>query len=93
MPYGDFFRERAQGSNVGLMTQKNVREATMTREQEYRQLANSAFSQAAEEESAQLMAQWKILGARYLELADQSKKIDENEAIYDPIPWDRLRRN
>jgi hypothetical protein len=38
------------------MTQKNVREATMTREQEYRQLANSAFSQAAEEESAQLMA-------------------------------------
>ena len=65
----------------------------MTREQEYRQLANSAFNQAAEEESAQLMAQWKILGARYLELADQSKKIDENEAIYDPIPWDRLRRN
>jgi uncharacterized protein YxeA len=75
------------------MTQKNVREATMTREQEYRQLANSAFSQAAEEESAQLMAQWKILGARYLELAHQSKKINENDTFYDPIPWDRLRRN
>jgi hypothetical protein len=65
----------------------------MSREQEYRQLANSAFKQAAEEESAQLMAQWKILGARYLELAVQSKKIDENDPIYDPIPWDRLRRN
>ena len=46
----------------------------MTREQEYRQLANSAFSQAAEEESAQLMAQWKILGARYLELADNRRR-------------------
>ena len=65
----------------------------MSREQEYRELANSAFKQAAEEESAQLMAQWKILGARYLELAVQSKKIDENDPIYDPIPWDRLRRN
>jgi hypothetical protein len=65
----------------------------MSREQEYRQLANSAFKQAAEEESAQLMAQWKILGARYLELAVQSKSIDENDPMYDPIPWDRLRRN
>jgi hypothetical protein len=38
------------------------------------------------------MAQWKILGARYLELAYQSKKIEQNETIYDPIPWDRIRR-
>jgi uncharacterized protein YxeA len=88
-----FIGNARKGSNVGLMTQKNVREATMTREQEYRQLANSAFSQAAEEESAQLMAQWKILGARYSELAHQSKKINENDTVYDPIPWDRLRRN
>jgi hypothetical protein len=65
----------------------------MSREQEYRQLANSAFKQASEEESAQLMAQWKILGARYLELAVQSKKTDENDPNYDPIPWDRLRHN
>jgi hypothetical protein len=65
----------------------------MTREQEYRQLANSAFKHAAEEESAQLMAQWKILGARYLELADQSEKIDESDTLYDPIPWDRLWHN
>jgi uncharacterized protein YxeA len=65
----------------------------MRREEEYKYLANSAFKHAAEEESAQLMAQWKILGARYLELAHQSKKIDGNETIYDPIPWDRLRNN
>jgi hypothetical protein len=65
----------------------------MTREKEYWQLANSAFKNAAEEESAQIMAQWKILGSRYLELAVQSKKIDDNETIYDPIPWDRLRRS
>jgi hypothetical protein len=65
----------------------------VTREQEYKRLANSAFKLAAEEESAQLMAQWRILGARYLELAGQSKKIDENEPSYDPIPWDRLRSN
>ena len=64
----------------------------MARRQEYKQLANSAFKNAAEEESAQLMAQWKILGARYLELARQWK-IDESETIYDPIPWDRLRSN
>ena len=65
----------------------------MKREQEYWELANSAFKYAAEEESVLLMAQWKILGARYMELADQSKKIDHNETAYDPIPWDRLRDN
>ena len=26
------------------------------------------------------------------EVADQSKKVEENDAQYDPIPWDRLRR-
>jgi hypothetical protein len=46
----------------------------MNREQEYRLLADNAFTHAVEEDSAQLMAQWKILGARYLELADQSKR-------------------
>jgi hypothetical protein len=65
----------------------------MTREQEYRQLANSAFKHASEEESVLLMAQWKILGAKYLEIADQSKKTEDNETVYDPIPWDRLRSN
>ena len=61
----------------------------MNREQLYRQLANNVFQRAAEEENALLMAQWKILGARYLELADQSQGLDENDPVYDPIPWDR----
>jgi len=65
----------------------------MARQKEYKRLANSAFKHAAEEESAQLMAQWKILGARFLELAKQSEKNDESTTIYDPIPWDRLRNN
>ena len=64
----------------------------MKREQEYRQLAADVFKRAGEEENAQLIAQWKILGSRYLELADQSKKIDEDETVYDPIRWDRFRK-
>ena len=51
----------------------------MNREQEYRLLADNAFKRAVEEESAQLIAQWKILGAKYLELADQSKNIDARD--------------
>jgi hypothetical protein len=65
----------------------------MSREEEYMQLANDAFKRAAEEDSAQLATQWKILAARYLELATQSKRIDENNTMYKPIPWDRLRNN
>ena len=59
----------------------------MKREDEYRQLANDVLRRASEEQSAQLRAQWEILGARYVELADQSKKT--NDTDYDPIPWDR----
>jgi len=51
----------------------------MNREQEYRHLANNVFHRASEE-SVLLKAQWEILGAQYLELADQSKEIDENGA-------------
>jgi hypothetical protein len=58
----------------------------MNREQAYRQLGDNAFKRAADEESAQLMAQWRILGARYLELAAQSKKPDERDPLNDPIP-------
>jgi len=47
----------------------------------------------AEEQGAILRAQWEILSASYMELADQSKKIEENDAQYDPIPWDRLQRH
>ena len=56
----------------------------MNREQEYRLLADNAFKRAVEEESAQLIAQWKILGAKYLELADQSKNIDARDT---PNGW------
>ena len=53
----------------------------MNREQEYRHLANNVF-QRASEEGFLLKAQWEILGAQYLELADQSKKIDdENDSF------------
>jgi hypothetical protein len=51
--------------------------------------------EAGDEQSLLLRAQWKILGARlrYLGLADQSKKIDESETHYDPMPWERLRQH
>jgi hypothetical protein len=60
----------------------------MNRGKVYRQLANNVFKRAGEEEAALLSAQWKILGARYLELADQES--DEEFPVYDPIPWDRV---
>jgi hypothetical protein len=63
------------------------------REDEYRQLASDILQRASEEQSAVLQAQWKILSASYIELAGQSKKVEENDAQYDPIPWDRLRRH
>ena len=50
----------------------------MKREEEYKQLANDVWRGASEEQSAQLRAQWEILGARYMELADQSKNIDDD---------------
>ena len=64
----------------------------MKREDEYRQLASDILQRASEEQSAVLQAQWEILSAN-IELAGQSKKIEENDAQYDPIPWDRLRRH
>ena len=65
----------------------------MKHEDEYRQLASDILQRAFEEQSAVLRAQWKILSASYVELAAQSKKVEENDAQYDPIPWDRLRRH
>jgi hypothetical protein len=64
----------------------------MKRADIYRQLANDAFNRAAEEQGAQLMAQWKVLGVRYLELASEPKATDEDHTLSDPMPWDRLRR-
>ena len=65
----------------------------MKREEEYRQLANDVWRRASEEQSTVLRAQWEILGARYTELAEQSKKVDANDTLYDPIPRDRLRQH
>ncbi len=52
---------------VDILVQKQ-REIAMHREREYQQLANDMFRRASNEESAQLVAQWKILGARYWNL-------------------------
>jgi uncharacterized protein YhaN len=68
-------------------------EARMKREDEYRQLASDILQRASEEQSAILRAQWEILSASYTELAGQSKKVEEIDAQYDPIPWDRLWRH
>jgi hypothetical protein len=62
----------------------------MRREDEYRQLANDVLRRASGERSAQLRAQWEILGARYMELANQPKKISPSTED-DPIPWDRQK--
>jgi len=67
-------------------------EVVMKREQEYRKLAENVLKRAADEHSAQMRAEWEILAARYLALASQSKKIEENDTSFDPIPWDRSRR-
>jgi len=56
----------------------------MKREDEYKQLANDVLRRASAEHNAQLRAQWEILGARYMELANQSKKIGDTD--YAPIP-------
>jgi hypothetical protein len=71
-----------------LYNQEEKLEAPMNRQQVYSQLANNAFKHAAEEENAQLLAQWKILGARWLELAGQSKNTTTKDPLEDPIPWD-----
>jgi hypothetical protein len=61
----------------------------MHREHEYKHLAHRTRKRAGEEENAQLRAQWEILAATYVQLADQSKKIDDTGAHYDPL--DRSR--
>ena len=49
----------------------------MRRENEYKQLAESTRKRGCEEQNAQLRAQWEILAMTYVQLADQSKKIDD----------------
>jgi hypothetical protein len=86
-----FHRNVGYRSYVHLITQ--ARRLGMKREDEYRQLASDILQRASEEQSAVLRAQWEILSASYRELAGQSKKVEENDAQYDPIPWDRMRRH
>jgi len=63
----------------------------MKREKEYRRLTDGVLKRASREQSALMKAQWEILGARYTKLAEQSKKVDENTTIYDPITRERMR--
>ncbi|MGC1881835.1 MAG: hypothetical protein WA703_11625 [Pseudolabrys sp.] len=61
----------------------------MHREHEYKYLADNVRKRGGEEQNAQIRAQWEILAATYVQLADQSKKIDDTGAHYDPL--DRSR--
>jgi hypothetical protein len=61
----------------------------MHREHEYKHLAANARKRGGEEQNAQFRAQWEILAGTYLQLADQSKKIDDTGTHYDPL--DRSR--
>ena len=57
----------------------------MHSEREYKHLADNALKRGGEEQNAQLRAQWEILAATYVQLADQSKKIDDTGTYYDPL--------
>ena len=61
----------------------------MHREKEYKHLAQNARKRAGDEENAQLRAQWEILACTYVQLADQSKKINAAVTHYDLL--DRSR--
>ena len=65
------------------------RKVSMHREHEYKHLADNARKRGGEEQNAQFRAQWEILAATYVQLADQSKKIDDTGTHYDPL--DRSR--
>jgi hypothetical protein len=78
------FSERTPASCVGLIRPVE-KEVSMHREQEYKHLADNARKRGGEEQNAQLRAQWEILAATYLQLADQSKKIDDTGTYADPL--------
>ena len=66
-----------------------LEEVTMRREREYNHLADNARKRGGEEQDAQLKAQWEIMATTYVQLADQSKKIDDTGTSYDLL--DRTR--
>jgi hypothetical protein len=47
--------------------------------------ADNARKRGGEEQNAQIRAQWEILATTYVQLADQSKKIDDTGTHYDPL--------
>jgi hypothetical protein len=49
----------------------------MRRDKEYTQLADEVRRRGWTEPNALLKAQWEILAKSYVQLADQSKKIDD----------------
>ena len=64
----------------------------MSREGEYRQLADDMFRRAANEQNAQLEAQWKILGAKYVAIAEAvpgSRR--KGIRSYDPVQSELLK--
>ena len=82
--------ERREGSCVGLLRPRLEKEVSMHKEHEYKHLASNARKRVGgEEQNAQIRAQWEILASTYVQLADQSKKIDDTSTYYDPIPRDR----
>ena len=61
----------------------------MRREDEYRRLADNTRGRGYEEQNALMRAQWEILSATYVQLADQSKKIDDTGTYYERVPSER----
>jgi hypothetical protein len=55
----------------------------MRREEEYQRLADFARKRAREEKNVESRSHWEILGATYVRLADQSKKIDDTSTYSD----------
>jgi hypothetical protein len=64
----------------------------MHRRNEYKHLAHNTRKRAWEEKNAQLRAQWESLATTYVQLADQSKKIDDTGTSYDPLDPTRTVR-
>jgi len=63
----------------------------MHRKNEYKHLAHLTRKRAWEEQNAQLRAQWESLATTYVQLGDQSKKIDDTSNSYDPLDRTRTR--
>jgi len=68
-----------------------TRQGNMSREQQYKQLADDLFRRASEEANVQLKAQWEILGARYLEISRQSGGAGDQELAAGPVQSELLK--